>query len=262
MKGLWVNFVMLFTNKILGESYEKKIIKSNKKNDPDGLCMMERIEAHICGIRVAIKNTEDGIEMLDKTDEGLCKVQKILHKMNELAVQCSSGTYSREQREKVDAEYQEYKEEINFIGSKTVYNGIPIFDPSKNPNIDNVENTLKLQIGAEVKEVVRIKVDPMNILAIGIADSAVSTQEKSRIAITKILNAIDLISARRVLVAGTKKKLNEIIEKQSVTLGNLNELKMKFSNNNTSTIKADKSFNFKSTYDENVIPLVTGKRAN
>lgn len=37
--------------------------------------------------------------------------------MNELAVQSASGTYSKEQREEANVNFQVYKEEINHIGN-------------------------------------------------------------------------------------------------------------------------------------------------
>lgn len=260
MRGLWLKVVSFFTERFEGRRNEKRTVKVNTKEDPEGLCLSEKIEAQICGIKMAVRNTEDGIEMLKKADEGLCRVQKLLHKMNELAVQCASGTYSREQREEANSEFQEYKDEINDIGMKTLYNGIPIFDPSRNPNIDNIDNTLKLQIGSDAREIIMIRIDPMNISTIGLVDAVISTQERARTAIDNVLTAIDMISSRRVLMGNSQKKLNVVIENQNSMIENLYDTKAKVVNKDVSTLK--RNMNSKIGYGQNVIPLVKEKKAN
>lgn len=263
MRELWLKAVYFFTGRSKGRISEKEFKKMNLKEDYDGLCVSEKIEAQICGIKMAARNTKDGIEMLKKADESLCNVQKLLHKMNELSVQCASGTYSRAQREEADREFKEYKDEIDDIGMKTLYNGIPIFDPSKNPNINTIDNTIKLQIGANAKEIVMIKIEPMNISTIGLVDAAISTQEKARISIDSVLNAIDTISNRRVLMENTQKKLNVVIENQNSMIKNLYDARSKVVNKDLSTMQVKKSFDHKSSsYGENVIHLIKEEKAN
>ena len=263
MRKLWLKVVCFFTGKSGVKIGEKEFKKMNLKEDYDGLCISEKIEAQICGIKMAARNTKDGIEMLKKADESLCKVQKLLHKMNELSVQCASGTYSRAQREEAEREFKEYKDEIEDIGMKTLYNGIPIFDPSKNPNIDTIDNTIKLQIGANAREIVMIKIEPMNISTIGLVDTVISTQEKARISIDNVLNAIDIISNRRVLMENTKKKLNAVIENQNSMIKNLYDTRSKVINKDISILQIKKIFNQKSaSYGENVIYLVKEEKAN
>lgn len=254
MRELLLKTVLLFKNVFSSNKFDKKIMKTDKKSDPNGLCMAEKIEAQICGIKMAIKNTEDGIKMLKKADESLLQVQKILHKMNELAVQSASGTYSKEQREEANVNFQVYKEEINHIGIQSLHNGIPIFDPSRNPNIDNIDYTLKLQIGAGAKETIMIKIDPMNISIIGLADASLITQEGARIAIDGVLKAIDIISNRRIIISTTQSKLKDIIEHQTIMIGNLS---------NTTSLNRDISMTkINNKYSYNVIPLMKDKKAN
>lgn len=251
MRGFFLKIVLFIKN-----TFNNRIIKSDKKLDPDGLCMTEKIEAQICGMKMAIKNTEDGIMMLKKADESLWQVQKILHKMNEFAVQSASGTYSKEQREEANVNFQLYKEDINHIGIQSLHNGIPIFDPSRNPNIDNIDYTLKLQIGAGAKETIMIKIDPMNISIMGLADTSLIAQDGARNAIDSVLKAIDIISSRRIIINATQSKLKTIIENQTVIVETLSSKNNKSLNRDISMKKLNNKYNY------NVIPLINDKKAN
>ncbi|WP_455814947.1 hypothetical protein [Clostridium butyricum] len=76
MRELLLKTVLLFKNVFSSNKFDKKIMKTDKKSDPNGLCMAEKIEAQICGIKMAIKNTEDGIKMLKKLMKVCCRYKK------------------------------------------------------------------------------------------------------------------------------------------------------------------------------------------
>lgn len=261
MRGNLSKLVSFFANIIGIKNLRTTIRGVNGKSDPNGLCLSEQIEAQICGIKMAVRNTEDGIEMLKKADESLCNVQKILHKMNELAVRSANGTYSREQREEENKNFQGYKEQINHIGIKSLYNGVPIFDPSRNPNIDNIDYTMKLQIGADSKETIMIRIDPMNISIIGLADSNLATQEGARKSIDDVRNTIDMISKRRIVLSNTQNKLIHVIENQNIMIKDLLSAKTKVNNNKDVSIRNElkNNLNVNSNYNRNVIPLTKEK---
>lgn len=262
MGEFWSKIKYTFRNKDGIDKIAGKSIKANLKSDLSGLCVYEKIEAQVCGIKMAVKNIEDGIEMLRKADESLCVVQRILHKMNELSVQSASGTYSREQREEANMVYKAYKDEINQIGIKSSYNGIPIFDPSKNPNIDNIDYTLKLQIGAGPKETIMIKIEPMNISVLGLADSMLSTQTGAAESISCVLHAIDMISNRRVVIGTTQNTLMELIKEQTAMIKNLTEKKKKNSVRDIPGHEIVRYAGRNIKNENNVISLIQDKEAN
>lgn len=262
MGEFWSKIKYVFTNKACIEKISGKSIKVNAKSDLNGLCLYEKTEAQVSGIKIAVKNIEDGINMLRKADESLCVVQKILHKMNELSVQSASGTYSREQREEANILYKAYKDEINQIGIKASYNGIPIFDPSKNPNIDNIDYTLKLQIGAGPKETIMIKIEPMNISVLGLADCILSTQTGAAESISCVLNAIDMISNRRVVIGTTQNTLTELIKEQNTIIKNLTEKNKKNFLRDIPGNESNRYTGRSNKNENNVIPLMQDKEAN
>ncbi|WP_294156329.1 hypothetical protein [uncultured Clostridium sp.] len=262
MGEFWSKMKYVFRNKDSIDKIAGKSMKVNLKSDLSELCAYEKIEAQVCGIKMAVKNIEDGIEMLRKADESLCVAQGILHKMNELSVQSASGTYSKEQREEANMVYKAYKDEINQIGIKSSYNGIPIFDPSKNPNIDNIDYTLKLQIGAGPKETIMIKIEPMNISVLGLADCMLSTQTGAAESISCVLNAIDMISNRRVLIGTTQNTLMELIKEQNAMIKDLTEKKKKNSVKDVSGHETIRYAGRNIKNENNVIPLIQDKEAN
>ena len=261
MRGILLEITSLFKNIFFVNKLGTGIIL-NRRADPNGICLSEKIEAQICGIKIATKNTEDGIEMLKKADESLCQVQRILHKMNELAVQCASGTYSKEQRAEYNKVFHDYKEKVNYIGLKSLYNGISIFDPSKNPNIDNDDYTIKLQIGADAGDIIKIKIEPMNIAILGLANSFIVTQEDSRKSINNVLKSIDMISNRRIEISNTQIKLREIIENQNTIIENLMNAKNGVVNKNVTINELKKNLAMNNKFSYNVAPLMKEKNAN
>ena len=68
------------------------------------------------------RNTMDGISMVQTAEGALNEVHAILQRMRELAVQAANGTYSDEDREKIQQEISELTEEISRIGETTEFN--------------------------------------------------------------------------------------------------------------------------------------------
>jgi len=103
---------------------------NNAKDNPSGLAMARRMNAQIEGIDQATQNSGDGVSIIEIADGTLAEIHDMLQRINELAVKASTGTVTGEDRELIDQEVQELKEEIERIASEAEFNGQKLMDGS------------------------------------------------------------------------------------------------------------------------------------
>ena len=101
---------------------------NNAKDNPAGLAMAKRMNAQIMGTNTADDNTMDGISVIETADGALAEVTDMLQRMNELAVQASNATMNDDDREIIQKEINELKDEINRVSKSTEFNSQPLLD--------------------------------------------------------------------------------------------------------------------------------------
>jgi flagellin len=92
-------------------------------DDAAGLCISEGFRAQITGLSMGVRNAEQGANMVQVAEGSLNEVSSMLIRLRELAVQASSSTVNDPNRESIDAEVNQIKQEIDRIAHSTVYNG-------------------------------------------------------------------------------------------------------------------------------------------
>ena len=101
---------------------------NSAKDDAAGLAISERMNAQIRGLNVAARNANDGISLAQTAEGALGKVGDMLQRMRELAVQSANATNSTSDRNALQAEATQLKEEIGRVASTTKFNGTPLLD--------------------------------------------------------------------------------------------------------------------------------------
>ena len=101
---------------------------NNAKDDAAGLAIARRMNAQIKGLSVAEQDAKDGVSVVELADGALAEVHDMLQRMNELAIKASNGTVSDDDRETIQSEVNQLKDEITRIGETTEYNGRKLFD--------------------------------------------------------------------------------------------------------------------------------------
>jgi flagellin len=82
-------------------------------DDAAGLAISEKMRAQIRGLRMASKNAQDGISLIQTAEGALTEVHEILQRMRELAVQASSDTNINVDRSEIQKEMNELIDEID-----------------------------------------------------------------------------------------------------------------------------------------------------
>ena len=100
-------------------------------DDAAGLAISEKMRAQITGLETAQKNAKDGISLVQTAEGALTEVHDMLNRMFELAEQSANGTYQDEtDRENLEKEFVQLKDEIDRIADYSNFNGIKLLDGS------------------------------------------------------------------------------------------------------------------------------------
>ena len=97
-------------------------------DDAAGLAISEKMRYQIRGLDRGLDNTRDGISFIQVADGAMDEVDKILQRMNELAVQASNDTNTSSDRAAINLEVTNLKKVINRIGKDTEFNTLKVFD--------------------------------------------------------------------------------------------------------------------------------------
>lgn len=126
VSAMLANNALANNDNLLAQSLERLSsgLKINHaKDNPAGLAMAKRMNAQIEGVSIAGQNASDGISVIEIADGALSEVSDMLQRMNELAVKSANGIMTEQDRETIQEEIAQLKEEIERIADTTEFNG-------------------------------------------------------------------------------------------------------------------------------------------
>ena len=108
---------------------------NSAKDDAAGLAVRELMRADIAVIQQGTRNAQDGISMLQTMEGAMATIDDALVRMQQLAEQAATGSYSSAQRAIMENEFKEMRSEIDRVAGATTFNGIKMLDNSASVNI-------------------------------------------------------------------------------------------------------------------------------
>ena len=205
------------TNRMLGQNV-KAVSKSTEKlssgyqvnraaDDAAGLSISEKMRNQIRGINQAVKNSEDGVSLIQTAEGHMNEIHSILQRMGELATKAANDVNATDDRTAIQNEIDQLGQEIDSISSKAAFNGRNLLNGSfKNK---------KLQTGANANEEMTINISTMNAKALLLGSNASSLDMASHnsavAAMTKITAAIKKVSDSRSQLGAIQNRLNYTI---------------------------------------------------
>ncbi|ULB09854.1 flagellar filament protein [Cereibacter azotoformans] len=136
------------------------------KDDAAGMAIGEKMTAQVMGLNQAVRNAQDGKNLVDTTEGAHVEISSMLQRLRELAVQSSNDTNTAADRGSLASEGKQLIAEINRVAESTTFNGMKILDGSFAGK--------QLQIGADAGQTITINVDSAAATDIG-ANSVRST---------------------------------------------------------------------------------------
>jgi len=120
-------------------------------DDSAGLAISEKLRSQVTGTNQAIKNSHDGISMLQTAEGGLSEITNIVQRMRELGVQAGNGTLNAKDHIAIAKELSQLKSEVGAIAGRTTFNGHTLIN-SADPAAAGVNGFITLQVGSNTDD--------------------------------------------------------------------------------------------------------------
>ena len=195
---------------------------NSAKDDAAGLAIAERMNAQVKGMKVAIRNANDGISLAQTAEGALAKIGDNLQRMRELAVQAANDTNGATDRAALDKEYKALASENGRVITSTEFNGQKLLTGT-----GGTAGVFSFQVGAESATDNQISVTTTDIAAAmttATADGTVATlgtdAAGARTAMDALDVAIDQITTARADFGAVQNRFDTVIANLQVASEN------------------------------------------
>jgi flagellin len=193
-------------------------------DDAAGLAISQGLTSQINGIGQAVRNAQDGINVVQTADGALTETHSILQRMRTLAVQSANDSNDADSRKAIQSEVTALNAELDRIASKTTFNNINLLDGSAG-------TAMKFQVGYAKDDTIAVTVTSnadgttaggfsSTNLGVNGVDLGVDS-DTSTAAIDTIDTAIKQVSTARANLGAIQNRLQHTINNLSVTQQNL-----------------------------------------
>jgi flagellin len=218
-------------------------------DDAAGLAMSENLRADVRGLNVAKRNALDGVSIVQTAEGGLEETTNMLVRLRELAVQSASDTIGKQEREFLNKEYVQLKDEIDRIALSTEFNGTRLLMGENAGNFSDElmsgntgDNPLDIQIGKDYFaesdgsgsgnpiNIIRIDMSKLNAFTegegsrgIGRAEDGtnVNTKGEAQTAISTLDTAINRVNEQRAYLGAIQNRFTSTIANLGSQIENL-----------------------------------------
>jgi len=208
------------TTRSLSSSFEKVSsgLRINKAaDDAAGLGVAENLEAESRSAKVAMRNTNDGISVVQTAEGATNEVGNIVKRMRELAVQASSDALASTERDYVNDEYVQLEAEIDRLAEVTEFNGTLL------TNGGNTSLDIQVGVNNTANDRISITLGDLSADTLGVDSGTIgmSSVASSRAAITALDTALDSINGYRSDYGATQNRLGSALNSMEVYRENL-----------------------------------------
>ncbi|MGC6474352.1 MAG: hypothetical protein ACON5P_06890, partial [Candidatus Puniceispirillaceae bacterium] len=123
-------------------------------DDAAGLAVSNKLVSQIKGLKTALKNTSDGISLVQTATAGMQTSLEISQRLRELALQAHNGVYTDGDRINMQSEVEALENELRRISESTKFNQITLLDGS-------YEQTMR--VGDSNDEIINVSIDGMGV---------------------------------------------------------------------------------------------------
>jgi flagellin len=146
-------------------------------DDVAGYAIAQRLQAQVNGLNQATLNSQDAVALAQTGLGSLNDVENMLQRIRQLAVEYANGTTSESDKEAIENEVTQLKEEITRVGETTKFNGVELLKGGEE---------IKFQVGANEEETIGIKTVEVEEAVSGVEVGSIKSVEE---AIEKISTA-------------------------------------------------------------------------
>ena len=195
-------------------------------DDAAGLGISEALRSDIRALRQAVRNSNDGIALINVAEGALNEQSSILIRLRELASQAATGTVGSTERATIQLEFSALRNEIDRIAATTQFNGQGLVDGSLASTVSSANQVL-IQVGIDSGVNSRINLnEQINLTAVtssslGIDTISVTGAAEALTTLDTINTAISKVTQARGQVGAVQNRLTRSVGNLSVSIENL-----------------------------------------
>ncbi len=195
-------------------------------DDAAGLGISEALRSDIRALRQAVRNSNDGIALINVAEGALNEQSSILIRLRELASQAATGTVGSTERATIQLEFNALRNEIDRISATTQFNGQGLVDGSLASTVSSANHVL-IQVGIDSGVNSRINLnEQINLTAVtssslGIDTISVTGAAEALTTLDTINTAISQVTQARGQVGAVQNRLTRSVGNLSVSIENL-----------------------------------------
>lgn len=189
-------------------------------DDAAGLAISEKMRAQVNGLDTAKKNAQNSISLIQTAEGALFETHSILQRMRELSVQSANDTNTISDREKMQLEMDQLRQELDRIAKATEFNTKALL------NGEYSRDALSFHIGANAGQNMQTTLGKMDAKTLGVAgsgDKAISIEKPkdANEAIKALDEAIEKVSEERAKYGAIQNRMEHSINNLGIASENL-----------------------------------------
>jgi len=187
-------------------------------DDAAGLSISEGLRSQVGGLKVAVRNAQDGISVVQTAEGALTEVHSILQRMRDLSVQASSGgSNDSDAQAASNTEFQQLGKELDRISTTTKFGSQTLLDGSyagsfqvdwKDTSTAGGQFTVAITQG-------------VSAASLSLDTASIDTTAGAQAAISTLDNAIKAVSTSRSTLGAYQNRLEHTINNLNVSVENL-----------------------------------------
>ena len=187
-------------------------------DDAAGLSISEGMKSQIRGYKQALRNTNDGVSLLQVAEGGLGEISNIFTRMRELGIQAASDTVGEKERQFINQELTQLMQEVDRIAISTKYG-------SKNL-LNGEGDTYDFQVGIfgdGESDVISFDSSQSNATAsnLGVSSIDFSSKEGAKDALSVLDEAQQQVNGFRANIGAIQNRLTSTTENLGTQIENL-----------------------------------------
>ncbi len=185
-------------------------------DDAAGMAVSEKMRAHLRSMKQAMRNTNDGVSMVQTAEGSLSEIGNILSRMRELAVESASAVLQTTERQFLNTEFAALLLEVDRIAAAAEFNGLKL----SNGSVASVD----VQVGIKnvaLQDRIAVTLQTANQAALGLTGSTVTTAGSAQGVISALDTAIDSLSTSRAAYGALQNRLTSAMHNLEVSYENL-----------------------------------------
>lgn len=209
-------------NANLGQSLERLSsgLRVNRgADDAAGLAISEKLRSDVRAINQVVRNSNDGISIINTAEGALSQQSAMLTRMRELSAQAATGSVGSTERQTIQREFSAMRDELDRITAVTEFNGQKLVNGALSSSVA-ASGQVVIQIGFKSTANDRINLNTaVDVTAID--STGLAIQNLSVTAAAEALTALSTINSAISKVTDARGRLGAVQNRFTYTIANL-----------------------------------------